>query len=603
MPNFTVVNEIQVTTSQTKNQSKMETMKTLENIEIGRISPSPRNPRKTFNEEDLAELATNIKNQGLLQPITVRPVDYDDQVDESTGTIVSIPIKFEIVCGERRYRAVSKIAEETMNEYATIACIVKEMTDDEAFDAMITENLQRKDVDPIEEAFAFSELIKAGNNVDDIAARFGKSKRFVQERCKLNTLIAPIKELTTSGNIPIAGAILVAKLSEELQNKYYASIKSRVENNEESTIGVQEINNWITREFMRLDSALFLEYDEDDEEGTKPPTEDWNTQFEKCATCCMNTGNVQCMFYSMKGEHKCTDRQCFEKKTAAYMFHEIEQYADRLTMADKTPQVGNVVIVNDIDESYGYENVKNVRKQLFAMIAEKGYMVAKPDLFDGQCKYYGDDERIPELLEKNKIIECISTGSNWNLEVRTVYYYLKGGRDAEPEQDPIEKEARELADKYDVLLNKMNNNANEELRKWCTEKKYNARKGKLATKEEISFWSLIVLLSDEEILREAGATLYMDQEKIYAYVKNNLTEENMLRWQRSFINKVVSDKATYNKLAQRCMRDCFKIAYPKDFEELSKKHADQFEKKSEKIKLRLEEIGYNVKGKKINGES
>ena len=69
------------------------------------------------------------------------------------------------------------------------------------------------------------------------------------------------------------------------------------------------------------------------------------------------------------------------------------------------------------------------------------------------------------------------------------------------------------------------------------------------------------------------------------------------------MNKVIYDKATYNKLAQRAMRDCFKIAYPKPFEEMAKKYADQFEKRSEKIKLRLEEIGYNVEGKKITGES
>ena len=61
-------------------------------------------------------------------------------------------------------------------------------------------------------------------------------------------------------------------------------------------------------------------------------------------------------------------------------------------------------------------------------------------------------------------------------------------------------------------------------------------------------------------------------EKIIAYVKNNLTEENMVRWQRAFINKICYDKATYNKLAQRAMRECFKIAYPKPFEEMAKKY-------------------------------
>ena len=77
----------------------------------------------------------------------------------------------------------------------------------------------------------------------------------------------------------------------------------------------------------------------------------------------------------------------------------------------------------------------------------------------------------------------------------------------------------------------------------------------------------------------------------------------MIRWQRGFMNKIFYDESTYNKLAQRAMRECFKIAYPKPFEELAKKHVDLFEKRTEKIKLRLEEIGYNVQGKKITGES
>lgn len=563
----------------------MKIVSTLMEIEITKISPSPRNPRKTFSEEDIAELAQNIRNQGLLQPITVRPIGKT----------------YEIVCGERRYRASKLNAEEDKKKKATIACIVKEMTDEEAFEAMITENLQRKDVDPIEEAFAFGELINSGKSIDEVAARFGKTKRFVQERVKLNTLISPLKELTTSGNIPIAGAFMLAKLTEDLQKAYYENIKNRYGDMSELTIEVREINGWISREFMRLESAPFLEYDEEDE--TKPPTEEWNTCFEKCANCCMNTGNSGCLFYSMKEDHRCTDRKCFEKKAAAYWFNKIEQFGERITKEGDAVQVGNIVIVDGGDEQYGYDNVKRIRKALLQMISDKGYMIAKPDAFDGQCKYYGDDERIPKLLKQEKVIECITLGTSWGINVDSCYYYVKGQQGADPDEDPTAREARELADKYDKLLNKMNDNANEELRKWCMEKQYSERKGKLADKEELFFWCFVVLNAGSEIIRESGATEYCDQEKIIAYVKNNLTEENMVRWQRAFINKICYEKATYNKLAQRAMRECFKIAYPKPFEEMAKKYADQFEKRSEKIKLRLEEIGYNVKGKKITGES
>ena len=98
------------------------------NIPLTDITPSSLNPRKTFDQEALMELADNIKENGLIQPITVR------KMPKGSDT------RYEIVCGERRYRA-SQIAGMT-----EIQCIIKELDDKKAFAAMIIENLQRKDV-------------------------------------------------------------------------------------------------------------------------------------------------------------------------------------------------------------------------------------------------------------------------------------------------------------------------------------------------------------------------------------------------------------------------------------------------------------------------
>ena len=156
-------------TSQTLNSTNMERKNEIKNVPISAILPSPRNPRKTFDEVSLQELADNIKQQGLLQPITVRPIiDLADQ----EGNLC----KYEVVCGERRFRAVK------MNGDETIPCIVRDLDDETAYEVMITENLQRKDIDPMEEAFAFNELVKAGKSCDEIAQRFGKPLRFVQSR-------------------------------------------------------------------------------------------------------------------------------------------------------------------------------------------------------------------------------------------------------------------------------------------------------------------------------------------------------------------------------------------------------------------------------------
>ena len=126
----------------------------VQNIRIDLISPSPLNPRKTFDEAALEELASNIEKQGLLQPITVRVAKSEEMTNLETGDVTPLPYTYEIVCGERRFRAVSllKAKEDEANvakikahrkkseKFQTISCIVREMTDDEAFEAMITEN-------------------------------------------------------------------------------------------------------------------------------------------------------------------------------------------------------------------------------------------------------------------------------------------------------------------------------------------------------------------------------------------------------------------------------------------------------------------------------
>ena len=109
---------------------------------VANIQPSNYNPRKRFDETGLDELAESIKQQGVLQPITVRPIADTD--------------RYEIVFGERRYRA-SVIA-----GLEEVPAIISELSDEEAQEMAVTENLQRKDVTPTEEANAYKQLIDSG---------------------------------------------------------------------------------------------------------------------------------------------------------------------------------------------------------------------------------------------------------------------------------------------------------------------------------------------------------------------------------------------------------------------------------------------------------
>ena len=145
-------------------------------VALMNIQPSSYNPRKHFDEVSLAELAESIRQQGVLQPIGVRPIADTD--------------RFEIVFGERRYRAA------LMVELTEISAVILHVSDETAAEMAVTENLQRKDVTPIEEANAYQKLMESGRyDVQSLAEQFGKNENYIRTRLKFVSLIPEIAEL------------------------------------------------------------------------------------------------------------------------------------------------------------------------------------------------------------------------------------------------------------------------------------------------------------------------------------------------------------------------------------------------------------------------
>lgn len=284
-------------------------------IPLGMVKPSPMNPRKTFDDEAVKELAANIERQGLLQPITVRPCEYEDFADESTGEVVSIPIGYEIVCGERRYRAFALLksredAQGSQGRFQSIPTFVREMSDEDAFEAMITENLQRQDVDPMEEAFAFGQLIGKGKTAEELALKFGKSIRFIQDRCKLNALIPELKVAVKDGKMSIAAAMLISKLDDDVQQKYYSSYSNNYQGFTKGTA-----DSFVMSLFMAIDNSPWYQSDnqaDEDFEGSCGC---------RCSECKLNTANHGCLFWEMKTEDagRCTDRNKFYQKHVDFL--------------------------------------------------------------------------------------------------------------------------------------------------------------------------------------------------------------------------------------------------------------------------------------------
>ena len=172
----------------------------IETLPLREIEPDPGQPRKTFDDETLAELSASIAEHGLLQPIAVRP-------KPSGGYL--------IVAGERRWRAAR------MAGLTEVPVIVKDVTDEQAMELALVENLQREDLDPVEEAAGIRELMTRCDLTQEQAARkLGKSRSALANSLRLLSLPETVLELLKSGFITIGHAKVVLGLpTPELQEE------------------------------------------------------------------------------------------------------------------------------------------------------------------------------------------------------------------------------------------------------------------------------------------------------------------------------------------------------------------------------------------------
>lgn len=174
------------------------------------LRESPSNPRRHYSEASLDELADSLRSQGLLQPITVRPIVQAD-----------IEHTHEIVFGHRRYRAALRAGLER------IPAVVRAMSDADAALAQIHENLHRTDVHAIEEADAFGALMRDhGMTVDQIVADSGKSRSYVYGRLKLANLSPAVREACLSHGLGAEIALLLARLpAHKVQDEALQSLR------------------------------------------------------------------------------------------------------------------------------------------------------------------------------------------------------------------------------------------------------------------------------------------------------------------------------------------------------------------------------------------
>lgn len=192
------------------------TDKDIKNIPISEIRSNPFQPRRVFDEEKLRELSESIKEHGLFQPI-----------------IVKKSIKgYELVAGERRTKA-AKLA-----GFTEIPAIIKDYTDEEMMEVALLENIQREDLNPIEEAEAYDNIIKKSSlTQEQLAKKVSKSRSYITNVLGLVTLPEEVKSLVAEGKISMAHAKILSKMEDE---DYVVSLAYRIIT---SGMSVRELEN------------------------------------------------------------------------------------------------------------------------------------------------------------------------------------------------------------------------------------------------------------------------------------------------------------------------------------------------------------------------
>lgn len=382
--------------------------KQVHEIELKRIVPNKYN--RKHNEEELLELAESIKQFGVLCAIQLRPIENN---------------MFEIVYGEGRYHASLLADKETIPAY------VNEIDDKIAYEMTITENLKRKDYEPLELAANFQRLIEQGYDVKSLSIRFGKSETFIAGRLKLNDLIPEIKELLENEEINVTTALVLAKFDQQIQEKCYFQHLKTNDPYSWRAVKPQEL----TRRIMKSYLCNLNDY-----------------QFDKgaCMTCAHNTQNQKLLFGDENEQPSCQNRACMEKKNVEFLLQKCKALAaedPRIHLAENS--VGsNKVAVKILKGSYCVGWYTNWDKNNYQIPVAPEGPAPDPKEYDDYNEYLSDkadyDAEMVNYEESMKALEDqISEGTLKKIAVvgerDVVIRYQINPKPVEQIVDPLEE--------------------------------------------------------------------------------------------------------------------------------------------------------------------
>jgi len=273
----------------------------VQDIPLTRIQESKTNPRRMFDEAKLAELAGNIRQHGVLQPVLVRPLPGGED-----GF-------FELVAGARRFRA-SRIAGRE-----TIPASVRELTDMQCLELQLIENLQRADVHELDEARGYAALMQLQPDtytVETLAEKIGRSEKYVYARLRLTHLVDEVQQAFYAAKLTVAHAFEIARLQPGDQRRalaecfpHHRTAAAIAKDQKAEAVTVRELREWIEREVhLDITNAPF-----------DPQDEALLPSVGSCAACPKRTGNNPLLFPEIRQKSICTDRACYRAKVEAFV--------------------------------------------------------------------------------------------------------------------------------------------------------------------------------------------------------------------------------------------------------------------------------------------
>lgn len=275
-------------------------------LPLALLQPNPFN-RKRYDAAKFGQLVDSIKKHGVIQPIIVRARE---------GAGAGQPL-YEIVAGERRWRASKEAGR------AWIPAQIKVLTDLELCELLLTENVEREDMNALDEAECLENMLQRGDRlqgyatVDELAARIGRSRAYVFQRLKLLTLCEEARLALLEGDIEASHALIIARIPSAEDQK--TATKAIVQGWGGTRMSVRDAQDYVHRTFMlALDRAVFKITD-----ATLVP------EAGSCRECPKRTGSNPDLFQDVQKGDTCTDAACFHRKEEAHQAAMVAQAEER----------------------------------------------------------------------------------------------------------------------------------------------------------------------------------------------------------------------------------------------------------------------------------